>query len=132
VRRQKEKNDLRNGTYAGGFEDVNIGTHRRAELSSSHLRDADADGVGEPSTTESPDFSVYSSASEGSEVEVEGGVALTEEAVEMHTPDILAVDVPARKQKRGLVVAAEEVFGEDGDEDEGRVDGGLQSIMTQV
>jgi hypothetical protein len=28
-------------------------------------------------------------ASDGSEVEVDGGVALTEEAVEMHTPDIL-------------------------------------------
>ncbi|KAF2439727.1 hypothetical protein P171DRAFT_447727 [Karstenula rhodostoma CBS 690.94] len=35
-------------------------------------------------------LSVHSFVSEGSEVEVEGGVALTEEAVETHTPNIIS------------------------------------------
>ncbi|OCK82347.1 hypothetical protein K432DRAFT_225425 [Lepidopterella palustris CBS 459.81] len=42
----------------------------------------------------SSDYSAYSAMSEGSEVEVDGGVALTEEAVEMHTPDIITQDTP--------------------------------------
>jgi hypothetical protein len=41
------------------------------------------------SSNSESDFSVYSCSSEGEEVEVNGGVALTEEAGETHTPDIL-------------------------------------------
>ena len=37
------------------------------------------------------DCTVYSCVSEGSEVEVDGGVALTEEAVQTHIPDILTI-----------------------------------------
>ncbi|KAF2632984.1 hypothetical protein BU25DRAFT_427760 [Macroventuria anomochaeta] len=107
VRRQKERNELRNGTYVGGFEDVGTTPHtaKQGTAHSPHASD------GEGSCSSESDFSVYSCISEGSEVEVEGGVALTEEAVESHTPDILAVDVPASKSE---------------------ADVGLQSIMAQV
>ena len=126
VRRQKEKNEVKDGTYTGGFEGVNegaSGTARHATSMSSHSRDGDCED--ETSCSES-DFSVYSCASEGSEVEVEGGVALTEEAVETHTPDILAIDVPGSKLE--AIVQSAELNGEDRTE----ADIGLQSIMAQV
>ncbi|KAF2787042.1 hypothetical protein K505DRAFT_422025 [Melanomma pulvis-pyrius CBS 109.77] len=88
VRRQKERNDLRNGTYVGGFEGVGSTLRHRMEQST-----ADIDGAGDESEDSESDFTVYSCASEGSEVEVDGGVALTEEAVETHVPDILTPDI---------------------------------------
>ncbi|KAF2106233.1 hypothetical protein BDV96DRAFT_654940 [Lophiotrema nucula] len=102
VRRQKERADLRNGTLAHS----SFGERRR--------RPSDMDGDNDSTS----DFSVYSCASEGSEVEVDGGVALTEEAVGTHTPDILRVPPPSLAD-----VAAE---------DDEEMDIGLQSIMTQV
>ena len=50
---------------------------------------AETNGDSLDSSEDSSDCSAYSGLSEGSEVEVDGGVALTEEAVEMHTPDII-------------------------------------------
>lgn len=50
---------------------------------------AETNGDSLDSSEDSSDYSAYSGSSEGSEVEVDGGVALTEEAVEMHTPDII-------------------------------------------
>jgi hypothetical protein len=50
---------------------------------------AETNGDSLDSSEDSSDYSAYSGLSEGSEVEVDGGVALTEEAVEMHTPDII-------------------------------------------
>jgi hypothetical protein len=108
VRRQKERNDLRNGMYTGGEENVTMGRKR----GHSQVRSNDDDSSS--SSSESSDYTVYSGTSEGSEVEVDGGVALTEEAVETHTPDILSDPVVA--QQAGL-----------GDEE---VD--LDSIMTQA
>jgi hypothetical protein len=118
VRRQKERNEIKNGTYVAGFESV----QSSASASSHH-----AHGTQEASSSSSEsDFSVHSCASEGSEVEVEGGVALTEEAVETHTPDILAVDVAARED----AVSLQDIdMSDDGDVE---ADIGLQSIMTQV
>ncbi|KAF1846984.1 uncharacterized protein K460DRAFT_392445 [Cucurbitaria berberidis CBS 394.84] len=128
VRRQKERNELRNGTYRGGFEGVIAKAHatgQHAVFASSHSRDDTGTGADETSSSES-DFSVYSCASEGSEVEVEGGVALTEEAVETHTPDILAVDVPDQKLEASMQSV-------EMDEEDGMgADIGLQSIMAQV
>jgi hypothetical protein len=57
---------------------------------------------------------------------VEGGVALTEEAVETHTPDVLTVDV-APAMKCTVMVRDVEMHSSD-DED----DRGMQSIMAQV
>jgi hypothetical protein len=105
VRRQKERNDLRNGMYTGG---ANVTMGRKRGHSQVGSNDDDSS-----SSSESSDHTVYSGTSEGSEVEVDGGVALTEEAVETHTPDILSDPVVA--QQAGL-----------GDE----VD--LDSIMTQA
>ncbi|KAF1960979.1 hypothetical protein CC80DRAFT_404224 [Byssothecium circinans] len=109
VRRQKERNDLRNG-ISGGFEDVSLppSAHQQRQ---GHVAESEE---GSTSTRDS-DFTVYSCISEGSEVEVDGGVALTEEAVETHTPDILSLSqTPAQ------------VIGVEMDEM------GLASIMTQV
>ncbi|OCL15403.1 hypothetical protein AOQ84DRAFT_435023 [Glonium stellatum] len=50
---------------------------------------AETNGDSLDSSEDSSDYSAYSGLSDGSEVEVDGGVALTEEAVEMHTPDII-------------------------------------------
>ncbi|KAF1944734.1 hypothetical protein EJ02DRAFT_77175 [Clathrospora elynae] len=120
VRKQKERNELRNGTYIGGFESGVV-----LRPGSSHFRAGDA--MCENSSSDS-EFSVYSFATEGSEVEVEdGGVALTEEAVESRTPDLIVVGVPAT-QKTGAVVTTDRV-----DEDDATgADIGLQSIMAQV
>ncbi|KAF2468754.1 uncharacterized protein BDR25DRAFT_372597 [Lindgomyces ingoldianus] len=74
VKRQKDRMDMRNEVGIEATEGV-----RR------HSVDDGSESASE--------LTVYSRASEaGSEVEVEGGVALTEEAVETHTPDILNVE----------------------------------------
>ena len=96
VRRQQERADLRNGALGcSSFDD------RRRRTSDTHASDEKS----------SSDFSIYSYVSEGSEVEVDGGLALMEEAVEMCTPDMLT--------------AASEMDAEE-------MDVGLQTIMTQV
>ncbi|KAF1968918.1 hypothetical protein BU23DRAFT_255591 [Bimuria novae-zelandiae CBS 107.79] len=83
VKRQKERCDLRHasshGTCSTTCEVANGGLRRQ--------RSSRTDGESDSSGSR---VSVYSCASEGSEVEVEGGVALTEEAVERHTPDIIS------------------------------------------
>lgn len=126
VRRQKEKNEVRNGTYTGGFEGVNEGASAASHTAVSPSTHSHDGHVEEDTSCSGSDYSVYSGASEGSEVEVEGGVALTEEAVETQTPDILAIDVPAEKLE--AMVQSAELKGED----EAKANIGLQSIMAQV
>lgn len=124
VRRQKEKNELRNGTYIGGFEDLSAvapAVSKQNTAPSPHGSD------GEGSCTSESDLSLYSCISEGSEVEVEEGVALTEEAVESHTPDILVVDDTTSKST--ICIRARAVTCDD---DDSEADVGLQSIMAQV
>ncbi|KAF2635285.1 hypothetical protein P280DRAFT_412071 [Massarina eburnea CBS 473.64] len=82
VRKQKERNDLRYG-IGGGFEDLS----RSADA---HQQGASNEGEDCSASSSVSDFTVYSCVSEGSEVEVEGGVALTEEAVGTNTPDIIS------------------------------------------
>ncbi|KAF2676458.1 hypothetical protein K458DRAFT_321916 [Lentithecium fluviatile CBS 122367] len=106
VRRQKERNDLRNGMHADEIEGVRVRLYGQTR----HARSVEEDEGGSTSS----EYTVYSCGSEGSEVEVDGGVALTEEAVETHTPDIISD--PLMAQQAGV--------GQDG------VD--LGSIMTQV
>ncbi|KAF2011257.1 hypothetical protein BU24DRAFT_465990 [Aaosphaeria arxii CBS 175.79] len=114
VRRQKERAELSRG-YTGGFEGVTI-----SPPSSS--------GDNQPyEESEASDYTVYSCASEGSEVEVRNGVALTEEAVETHTPDILTVPVIAGKDGGAAQVSIQPV----GD-DECDLASPLDSIMAQV
>jgi hypothetical protein len=114
VRKQKERNDIRNGTYTGGYEDVTSAT---AEA---------GDGVGENSSEES-EFSVYTFATDDGDAMEVDGVALTGEAVETHTPDIVAVNiVPA--QKNGALITTKALD----EEDETGADIRLQSIMAQV
>jgi hypothetical protein len=91
VRRQVERIDLRKAEVFGGFETgpripsaaAFAGGH------SAHYHYLDFDSSGYDSASSSGTVYSSRSASEGSEVEVSGGVALTEEAVETHTPDIL-------------------------------------------
>ncbi|KAF9700457.1 hypothetical protein EKO04_002002 [Ascochyta lentis] len=123
VRRQKERNELRNGTYVGGFEDVGTIVPATTKQDTAPLHHS-SDGEG--SCSSESDFSVYSCISEGSEVEVEGGVALTEEAVESHTPDILAIDIPASKSAICIRTKAMAY------DDDLEIGAGLQSIMAQV
>lgn len=103
VRREQERKDIRKGDKDWGFE-----WGPRLHFSGGRVR-SDSEG-GQPSSgsgltvasgnvqqgeeSESGN-SVYSGVSEGSEVEVDGGVALTEEAVETHAPDIVMVKVVA-------------------------------------
>lgn len=123
VRRQKERNELRNGTYVGGFEDVRASVPNTPKQGVAHSpHGSDREG----SCSSESDFSVYSCISESSEVEVEGGVALTEEAIELHTPDIMAVEIPAPKS---AVYVRTEAMKYD---DKLEADVGLQSIMAQV
>ena len=123
VRRQKERNELRNGTYVGGFEDVGATVQvagNRSAAPSQHGIDADG------SYSSESDFSVYSCISEGSEIEVEVGVTLMEDAIESHMPNVLAVDVPASKSAICIRTKAMTYNGDLQGEF------GLQSIMAQV
>lgn len=82
VKWQKERHDLRHSVS---------NQHDRASAATNVQQQPirATSGDSEVGSSES-DFTVYSCVSEGSEVEVDGGVALTEEAVETHTPDILS------------------------------------------
>ncbi|KAH6642291.1 hypothetical protein C7974DRAFT_430781 [Boeremia exigua] len=113
VRRQKERNEVRNGTYVGGFEDVDIPRAATQQVVSS----CPPNNEGEGSRSSDSDFSVYSCVSESSEVAAEGGMALSEEVVV--TP---ASKTAIRIRTRAM-----------GYEDDNLEDGvGLQSIMAQV
>jgi hypothetical protein len=135
VRKEKERSDVKNGTYTTGFEGVQAESvqadaeatsqSNRAPLATIFCDPNRVNDTHDASSANASDFSIYTSASEGSEVEVEGGVALTEEAVEMHTPDILAVDVGAVKT---ISVVQDVEMGDDDDD----ADEGLSSIMAQV
>ena len=133
VRRGKERNDSKNRNHVAGFEDVH--NDASTTITTAHTPIAfsfcnpDGDNNSQEASSSDSDFSVYSCASEGSEVEVDGGVALTEEAVETHTPDILAIDVSAEKNAT-MVQDVEMADGDD--EDDVEADIGLQSIMAQV
>ncbi|KAJ4315408.1 hypothetical protein N0V94_005977 [Neodidymelliopsis sp. IMI 364377] len=121
VRRQKEKNELQNGTYVGGFEDVAATaptSSNKGAAPSPHGSD------GEGSCSSDSDFSVYSCITEA---DADGGVALTEDAVEFHSLDVLPAELPASKS--AILVRTETVKCED---DESEADVGLQSIMAQV
>lgn len=123
VRRQKEKNELRNGTYVGGFEGVVPVQATPKPVTTLSRHSSQREG----SLSSESDFSVYSCISDSSELDSDGGVALTEEAVESHIPDMIAVDVSASKSN--IRIKAREM----GCEHDGlRGDVGLQSIMTQV
>ncbi|KAF1933332.1 uncharacterized protein M421DRAFT_52334 [Didymella exigua CBS 183.55] len=125
VRRQKEKNEIRNGTYVGGFEDVGNAPAMTKVRTAHSPHGSDREG----SCTSDSSFSVYSCISEGSEAEVDGGVALAEQAVESHTPDIVAVNVrDAHPSKSAICIRTKPLsWTEDGSEDIG-----VQSIMAQV
>ena len=111
VRKEKERNELRNGTYAGGFEDV--------AADSTAIDDGSA---GNNNGTDS-DFSASSFTTDGSEnIKIEG-VAITEQAVETHTVDIVALSVPATQKMEAMVKTAEV---------KEHAGIGLQSIMAQV
>jgi hypothetical protein len=111
VRKQKERNELKNGTYMGGFE--NITAHATAP--------SDRTG-GNNSSTES-EFSVYSFMIDEEEQVETGSIALTEEAAETHTPDLVALEI-STMQKKAAVVNTTEVGAD--------ADVRMQSIMAQV
>ena len=111
VRKEKERNELRNGTYAGGFEDVAANTTAIDDGSAGNNNGTDSD------------FSASSFTTDGNEnIKIEG-VTITEQAVETHTADIVALSVPAT-QKMGAMVKTAEV--------KEHADIALQSIMAQV
>jgi hypothetical protein len=127
VRKHKERLGVKNGAHKEGYG--NVLSKGEADVSNPQVMNkiVTARGRGDSGTGETNSSylsTMYSCLSEGSEVEVEGGLALTEEAVETHTPDILAVD----RMKNPVFVR--EVEMDDSDNDEGDI--GLQSIMTQV
>ena len=123
VKKQKERNDIRNGTYNGSFEQVAL----TATLPNLSNRREESMVI-----TPGSEFSSYTFATEeGDEIEV-NGVAFTEEAAEMHTPDLIAIHVPVTgitAQKSSSMIKTIEI---DGSEE--RLSGGVgfQSIMAQV
>jgi hypothetical protein len=119
VRKEKERIDVMAGTDVLTYENTPVVSLTGA---SSNARNEHSSN----DTTTSDNVTMYSCVSRGSEVEVEGGVALTEEAVETHTPDILAIDV--LQIKNATMIHDLEVE----DEEDFAADIGLQSIMTQV
>lgn len=119
VRRQKERNELRNGTYVGGFEDV--GTPRvaaRQAPAPPHSSD------GEGSCSSDSNFSVYSCVSESSEEDMEGAVAFAEETVKSAVRDL-----DASTSKSAVHICTKAVSSNDDNADANM---GLQSIMAQV
>ena len=92
VKRQKEQNDLKKGTCMGDIE--GIPEHPFMHDLVQETVTVRTSPVDEDSDCSNSDYSVYTSMSEGSEIEVEGGVALTEEAVETHTPDLVNISSP--------------------------------------
>ncbi|KAF2653835.1 hypothetical protein K491DRAFT_602045, partial [Lophiostoma macrostomum CBS 122681] len=122
IRRQKDSADLRNGVYAGGHQGIRVSDRKTSRK------------IGDDTSSDSDsEYSVYSCSSQGEEVEVSGGVALTEEAVETHTPDILdtgrgaaVVSADANANEEVCGAGAHDVGGDE------TGDVGLQSIMAQV
>ncbi|KAF2188974.1 hypothetical protein K469DRAFT_724288 [Zopfia rhizophila CBS 207.26] len=99
VRAQKEKVDaahMEEKAEAEALRGMQVETIMDATVNPSYRL-----GNVDDHSNSSSEFSVYSAASEaGSEVEVQGGVALTEEAVETHTPDILRAAVATESPTR--------------------------------
>lgn len=116
VRRQKEKNEVRNGTYVGGFEGVATPCATQTQDTARPLHGMDGDG----SCSSDSEFSVYSCISEDA-------VALTDEMIESQKPDILTLNVAASKP--AICIRTKAVSCED---DAANKDMGLQSIMAQV
>lgn len=119
VRRQKERNEVRNGTYVGGFED--IGTPRAAtrQTTAPAVYSSDVEG----SCSSDSNFSVYSSTSEGSEVGTGGGVVLTQQTAKVH---VAADALPSKP----VVCVRTQAVSCDDDVENGDME--LQSIMAQL
>ncbi len=116
VNGQNEECNTPNGTEGNKFQVAHVET---AVTRSDNI-------VEEFSVTALLGLPVQSQPSKGSEIKVDGGVALTEEAVETHTPDIIAFDIPTLKVE---TVAQDDEFHE---LDDASGDIGLQDIMAQV
>lgn len=122
VQRHQELNELRYARYhhARYRAACDERTHRHMSDTQLRTRNDSDHGIESRSSSE---FTVYSCPSAGDEVEVEGGVALTEEAVEMHTPDILTQPLPPRDSAPSI---KDEPVGVEKD------DMAVESIMAQV
>jgi hypothetical protein len=116
VRRQKERNQVRTGTYVGGFEDVDT----QPEAGS------DARTCGSSVRTASSCYSCVSESS-ASENEYRRSTVRTGAVVETPTPNVLTV---AMSEKQETVVQTREVESDSDDGPDGDAD--LQSIMAQV
>jgi hypothetical protein len=116
VRRQRERNQIRTGTYVGGFEDVDTQT----------VADRDLRTCGSSVRTVS---SCYSCASESSASDIENRRSAMRTGAVRGIPaaSVLAV---AMSEKQGTVVQTREVESDSDDGPERGVD--LQSIMAQV
>ncbi|KAF2997182.1 hypothetical protein E8E13_006117 [Curvularia kusanoi] len=123
VRRQKEKNDMRRGAYVGGFEAVATSPAMAKSFAAPSPHGSNREG----SCSSESNFSVYSRISDASEIDIEGGVALVEGAIQSHASDTLGQG--ASGSKASIRVQTREMEHED-DETDGGV--GLQGLMTQV
>ncbi|KAH7384384.1 hypothetical protein DE146DRAFT_681396 [Phaeosphaeria sp. MPI-PUGE-AT-0046c] len=127
VQRDQELGELQAGAPGTGSEDiVSRGNYHDSSSQDSGFGCQD-NGVQDTSTS-SFNSSTYSDASDGSEVDVEVGTALSGEAVEMHDRGDLGLGISPLK---GAAVVQDVEMDEDEDADD-EADIGLQSIMTQV
>jgi hypothetical protein len=137
VRRQKEKADLRRGTFVHGFDSLGgmSAGRKHGDVLSSHEERS-------PSRSSESEFSVYSCISDASEMEGEGedgGVALVDEergarGMERCKVDEVDAGMNGLADSKASVCVQTTAFEmedeDDGDEDEGDV--GVQGIMAQV
>ncbi|KAJ4984570.1 hypothetical protein SVAN01_09971 [Stagonosporopsis vannaccii] len=119
VRRQKERNEVRNGTYLGGFEDVRTPRVTTRHATVPGALSSNVDG----GCSSDSDFSACSCISEGSEVDAVGGTVVTEGTDKAHT----AANIPTAKS--AVCIRTKAVSYDDDNLDR---DVGLQSIMAQA
>jgi hypothetical protein len=118
VMKQKERTDVKNEAHEDGYENV---LSQSSATSTAQALMKIASGDAHPETNSSDLSTMYSCSSEGSEVEVEAGLARTGEVIQTHTADIMRVD----SEKNAVFIRDMEM-----EMDEGDI--GLQSIMTPV
>jgi hypothetical protein len=117
VRRQKEQNQIKTGTYMGGFEDVDAGAAVDTSTASRSCRG---------STGSESSYSYVSERSEDKD-ENRRSTVHTEAVVATRAPNVLAVPMP---EKQETIVQTREVERDSEDGPDGGID--LRSLMAQV
>jgi hypothetical protein len=128
VRRQKEKADLRRGTFVHNFESLGSLPPASKHVSAPSLDNSNRS----PSGSSESEFCVYSCVSDASEVDVdtEGGVALTQAEVESFAPDKCGAN--GVEGSKASIHVRTRAFEPEGEEDGDEGDLALRDVMAQI